>query len=268
MKNSADRKTEIYTDPNTGKRKIRMIPVKRDVVKDTDKEREVQVSESGAVVMKMKLDRDARDRKRKSNDSVDSSSKPSTSKPSPSKPSTPASRERGKATARAFAAAQHQHQINQHAKDHDDQAAKHDKKSKSLIGKLTGSNAKHKAAADLHRQAADHLRTAASKYTQKHLDKAVASKKAADAATKKLSEETEFVNEAVDTNRLKQLARLGLVDKADYTRLLAALKKLEDGKELSIQEKNVIIGMVYDLISIVTGDTTTFQKAKKEVSGK
>ena len=76
------------------------------------------------------------------------------------------------------------------------------------------------------------------------------------------------MDEAVDTNRLKQLARLGLVDKADYTRLLAALKKLESGKELSIQEKNVIIGMVYDLISIVTGDTTTFQKAKKEVSGK
>jgi len=31
---SADRKPEIYTDPNTGKRKVRMVPVDKDVVKE------------------------------------------------------------------------------------------------------------------------------------------------------------------------------------------------------------------------------------------
>lgn len=73
------------------------------------------------------------------------------------------------------------------------------------------------------------------------------------------------VTEATDDSRLKQLAMLGLVDKSDIQRLMTVVKKMDEGKPLSMKEKDIILGMFSTLVSIITGDTTTFQKAKKAV---
>ena len=78
----------------------------------------------------------------------------------------------------------------------------------------------------------------------------------------------ENVKEAIDQKdlRLKQLARMGLVDKSDIIRMQQALKKMKEDKPLSLKEKDVILNMVSELINIVTGDTTIFQKTKKSLS--
>jgi len=66
--------------------------------------------------------------------------------------------------------------------------------------------------------------------------------------------------------RLKQLARMGLVDKKEYSRMISAMKKINQDKQLSVQERGVVVGMVNKLVDIITGDTAVFQKAKKAVS--
>lgn len=76
----------------------------------------------------------------------------------------------------------------------------------------------------------------------------------------------EPINEEVNTDRLKQLARLGLVDKVDVNRLMQAMKKIDDDKPLSVAERGVVLGIVGDLVDIITGDPTVFQKAKKAIS--
>ena len=74
------------------------------------------------------------------------------------------------------------------------------------------------------------------------------------------------VSESVDTNRVKQLGTLGLVDKKDVQRLMIIMKKLDDDKELNIREKNMVVNMFQQLISIVTGDVSVFAKTKRAVS--
>ena len=76
--------------------------------------------------------------------------------------------------------------------------------------------------------------------------------------------------EAIDPKiqRVKMLARLGLVGKSDVNKLMMAMKAIDDGKELNKKYRNVIFDAFNDLIDLVTGDTTVFQKAKKAVSTK
>jgi len=76
--------------------------------------------------------------------------------------------------------------------------------------------------------------------------------------------------EAIDPKiqRVKMLARLGLVGKSDVNKLMMAMKAIDDGKELNKQYRNIIFDAFNDLIDLVTGDTTVFQKAKKAVSTK
>ena len=73
--------------------------------------------------------------------------------------------------------------------------------------------------------------------------------------------------EAIDPKiqRVKMLARLGLVSKGDVNKLMMAMKAIDDGKELNKQYRNIIFDAFNDLIDLVTGDTTVFQKAKKAV---
>lgn len=74
--------------------------------------------------------------------------------------------------------------------------------------------------------------------------------------------------EAIDPKiqRVKMLARLGLVGKSDVNKLMMAMKAIDDGKELNKQYRNIIFDAFNDLIDLVTGDTTVFQKAKKAVA--
>ena len=87
--------------------------------------------------------------------------------------------------------------------------------------------------------------------------------------TRAMLTKKESVNleEATDDKmkKVKQLAQLGLVDKSQVTMLLKALTDMNDGKTLNVRQKDILIGTLNDLIGIVTGDTTTFMKAKKAV---
>ena len=65
--------------------------------------------------------------------------------------------------------------------------------------------------------------------------------------------------------KVKQLANLGLVGKADVMKLMMAMKSISDGKEVKPQHRKIIFDAFADLIDLVTGDTMVFQKAKKAV---
>ena len=86
---------------------------------------------------------------------------------------------------------------------------------------------------------------------------------------KKNKSKNESVNleEAADDKmkKVKQLAQLGLVGKSDVSKLMKALEDMDAGKTLNVRQKDMLIGTLNDLIGIVTGDTTTFMKAKKAV---
>jgi hypothetical protein len=71
--------------------------------------------------------------------------------------------------------------------------------------------------------------------------------------------------EAVDYEKLTQLARFGLVDKGNVQKLIAAFKKMEDGKILAPQQRELMLNVLTDLTGIITGDAQMFQKAKKAV---
>jgi hypothetical protein len=73
------------------------------------------------------------------------------------------------------------------------------------------------------------------------------------------------VAEAVDYEKLTQLARFGLVDKGNVQKLIAAFKKMEDGKILAPQQRELMLNVLTDLTGIITGDSQMFQKAKKAV---
>lgn len=75
------------------------------------------------------------------------------------------------------------------------------------------------------------------------------------------------VYEAIDPKiqRVKMLARAGLVGRSDVNKLMMAMKAIDDGKELNRKHRNIIFDAFNDLIDLVTGDTTVFQKAKKAV---
>lgn len=86
------------------------------------------------------------------------------------------------------------------------------------------------------------------------------------AKTKASLANTMPVTESTSTDKLKILARAGLVDQKNVERLIAAFKMLEAGKVLSQQQKDLILSSYSELASIVTGDSMTFQKAKKAVA--
>jgi hypothetical protein len=75
------------------------------------------------------------------------------------------------------------------------------------------------------------------------------------------------VKEAVDKQeqRFIMLARLGLVDKTDVSKLRIAMGQLKADKPLTIQQRTLLLGVMSDLVSLVTGDDTIFNRAKMDV---
>lgn len=96
--------------------------------------------------------------------------------------------------------------------------------------------------------------------------------KAAKKLDKMNNEEVELTDdqlfEAVDKQamRLKQLAKSGLVDKSDVDKLMLVIKRMRNGDTLSVAQKDMLINLVDELVGIVTGDPSIFQKAKKAVA--
>jgi hypothetical protein len=70
------------------------------------------------------------------------------------------------------------------------------------------------------------------------------------------------VSEAIDEVKFKRLAQTGLVAKEDVTKVVFAMKQLEDGKKLTPAQKDLISATFVSLIELVTGDTSVFAKIK------
>jgi len=81
-----------------------------------------------------------------------------------------------------------------------------------------------------------------------------------------MKEETEL-EEAVDKQeqRFLMLARLGLVQKSEVSKLRVALDQLKADKPLTTQQRNMLLSVMSDLISLVTGDDTVFNRVKMDV---
>jgi hypothetical protein len=75
------------------------------------------------------------------------------------------------------------------------------------------------------------------------------------------------LEEAADKEeqRMLQLARLGLVDKADVSKLRIALAQFKADKPLTIQQRTMLLGVMQDLISVITGDDMIFNRVKQDV---
>lgn len=75
------------------------------------------------------------------------------------------------------------------------------------------------------------------------------------------------VKEAVDKQeqRFLMLARLGLVDKTDVSKLRIAMGQLKADKPLTVQQRTLLLDVMSDLVSLVTGDDTIFNRAKMDV---
>jgi len=82
-----------------------------------------------------------------------------------------------------------------------------------------------------------------------------------------IDESIEMFDEAVDKQeqRFIQLARLGLVDKANVSKLRMAIDQLKADKALTIQQRTLLLGVMMDLVDLVTGDDAVFQRVKMDV---
>jgi len=81
-----------------------------------------------------------------------------------------------------------------------------------------------------------------------------------------MKEETEL-DEAVDKQeqRFIQLARLGLVDKANVSKLRMAIDQLKADKALTVAQRTLLLSVMMDLVDLVTGDDAVFQRVKMDV---
>ena len=77
----------------------------------------------------------------------------------------------------------------------------------------------------------------------------------------------ESLDEAVDKQeqRLLILARLGLVDKSEVSKLRIAIDQFKSDKTLSIAQRGLLFGVLTDLISLVTGDDMVFNRVKLDI---
>jgi hypothetical protein len=65
--------------------------------------------------------------------------------------------------------------------------------------------------------------------------------------------------------KVKQLVRLGLMDKKDMTKIVRALTLMKDGKAVPQKERGILFDMLGELIGMITGDDAMFNKARKAV---
>jgi hypothetical protein len=106
----------------------------------------------------------------------------------------------------------------------------------------------------------------AKRYAESDLKKKGYSKDLKIKSATKITEETEeSLKEETDYMRFKQLATLGLVDSGELPKIIAAMKAVESGKEISQSQKDLIASTFMALIGVITGDTTTLNKLKQSL---
>lgn len=75
------------------------------------------------------------------------------------------------------------------------------------------------------------------------------------------------IEEAVDKGeqRFLMLARLGLVDKSEVGKVRLAFDALRSDKPLTVAQRTLMLNVFEDLIGLVTGDDTIFNRVKLDV---
>jgi len=68
-----------------------------------------------------------------------------------------------------------------------------------------------------------------------------------------------------EMEKVKQLVRLGLMDKKDMTKIVRALGLMKEGKPVPQKERKILFDMLGELIGMITGDDAMFNKARKAV---
>jgi len=245
---SADKKPEKYIDKD-GKTKIRMVPVKKEETNEktltpAEKKKREEIAKA------MERDNPGMDMKKKM----------------------------AIATWQAKKIAEGAYlkgSIESRADAHEDQANHHNSQAEKAhkAGDKMAASA-HKAAARAHMKAAS--------YFDKHLSKPAhlrpqaaggATSQAAHAATQKANQYNESVKEGTEIleaqdpemEKVKQLVRLGLMDKKDMTKIVRALTLMKDGKAVPQKERGILFDMLGELIGMITGDDAMFNKARKAV---
>jgi hypothetical protein len=245
---SADKKPEKYIDKD-GKTKIRMVPVKKEETNEktltpAEKKKREEIAKA------MERDNPGMDMKKKM----------------------------AIATWQAKKIAEGAYlkgSIESRADAHEDQADHHNSQAEKAhkAGDKMAASA-HKAAARAHMKAAS--------YFDKHLSKPAhlrpqaaggATSQAAHAATQKANQYNESVKEGTEIleaqdpemEKVKQLVRLGLMDKKDMTKIVRALTLMKDGKAVPQKERGILFDMLGELIGMITGDDAMFNKARKAV---
>jgi vacuolar-type H+-ATPase subunit I/STV1 len=80
-----------------------------------------------------------------------------------------------------------------------------------------------------------------------------------------MQEELDTVNEAIDYTKFKRLASTGLVDSAEISKLILAMKSLEADKAITAAQKDIISNTFLSLIAVVTGDSAILAKITQEL---
>ena len=245
---SADKKPEKYTDKD-GKTRIRMVPVKKEETNEktltpAEKKKREEIAKA------MERDNPGMDMKKKMAIAT--------------------------ATAKRVAEGAYlKGSIESRADAHEDQADHHERQAEKAHkdgDRLAAST--HKAAARAHMKAASYYDNYLSK--PKHLRPQAASggaSQAAHAATQKANQYNESVKEGTkileaqdpEMEKVKQLVRLGLMDKKDMTKIVRALTLMKDGKAVPQKERGILFDMLGELIGMITGDDAMFNKARKAV---
>ena len=68
-----------------------------------------------------------------------------------------------------------------------------------------------------------------------------------------------------EMEKVKQLVRLGLMDKKDMSKIVRALTLMKDGKPVPQKERKILFDMLGELMGMITGDDAMFNKARKAV---
>jgi len=245
---SADKKPEKYIDKD-GKTKIRMVPVKKEETNEktltpAEKKKREEIAKA------MERDNPGMDMKKKMAIATWQAKKIAEG-----------AYLKGSIESRADA---HEDQANHHER----QAEKAHKDGDRMAASV------HKAAARAHMKAASYYDNYLSK--PKHLRPEVASgggSRAAHAATQRANQYNESVKEGTEIleaqdpemEKVKQLVRLGLMDKKDMTKIVRALTLMKDGKAVPQKERGILFDMLGELIGMITGDDAMFNKARKAV---
>lgn len=83
--------------------------------------------------------------------------------------------------------------------------------------------------------------------------------------TKKESVSLDSILEAVDVKKFQRLARTGLVEPENVQKIVRAFQSLEDGKELTRAQKDLVSQTFLELVGLVTGDSAVFSKIQQSV---